>query len=150
MRMPAIATSGCPAETTPWVPETTGRVVARSAVWCSISCTRGTCWVIGLASSSRRANFQDSMLAGLGDVEDAARVQRDALGVDEAGGDARHRAVRRHAEDLSAEEAAAHVDGAIRACHHVDPIVLAARQSDERRERAVARQAVDLARRAQE
>ena len=38
--MPAIDTSGCPAATTPWVPETTGRVVAQSAVWCSISWTR--------------------------------------------------------------------------------------------------------------
>jgi hypothetical protein len=35
--MPAIATRGCPAATTPWVPETTGRVVARSAAWCSMS-----------------------------------------------------------------------------------------------------------------
>jgi len=31
MRMPAIETSGWPDETTPWQPETTGRVVARSA-----------------------------------------------------------------------------------------------------------------------
>ena len=33
-------TSGWPAATTPCVPETTGRVVARSAVWCSISWMR--------------------------------------------------------------------------------------------------------------
>jgi hypothetical protein len=31
MRMPAIDTSGWPAATTPWVPDTTGRVVAQSA-----------------------------------------------------------------------------------------------------------------------
>jgi hypothetical protein len=32
MRMPAIDTSGWPAATTPRIPETTGRVVARSDV----------------------------------------------------------------------------------------------------------------------
>ena len=37
MRMPAIETSGCPDATIPCVPETTGRVVVQSAVWCSIS-----------------------------------------------------------------------------------------------------------------
>jgi hypothetical protein len=37
MRIPAIDTSGCPPETMPWVPDTTGRVVVQSAAWCSIS-----------------------------------------------------------------------------------------------------------------
>src|SRR5688572_8730055 len=47
MRMPAIVTSGWPPVTTPWVPATTGRVVARSAVWCSISWTRGVGRLMG-------------------------------------------------------------------------------------------------------
>src|SRR5437762_12471783 len=40
MRMPAIETSGWPAATTPRVPDTTGRMVTCSVVWCSVSGTR--------------------------------------------------------------------------------------------------------------
>src|SRR5262249_19815460 len=39
--MPAMATRGWPPATMPCVPETTGRVVAQSAAWCSSSWTRG-------------------------------------------------------------------------------------------------------------
>src|SRR5262252_317404 len=56
MRMPAIDTSGCPPETTPCMPDTTGRVVVQSAAWCSISWIRPVGRLIGVTSIYTRAS----------------------------------------------------------------------------------------------
>ena len=77
-------------------------------------------------------------------------VESDALGIGHPAGERRHRPVRRHLEDAPDVESSADENRPVRRGHHVGPVVLAARESREELERAVAAEAEQLTARREE